>query len=233
MAALMSGLTAISAMSIRESEIDHQLAREAKGDNNEDTPLASFLDLFTHWRLMVFALSLLLFQAANASILPLVGQVLANGSNAGDSALFMSWAILVSQTVMIPIAILAGYFCSRYGRKLTMLIAFVTLPIYALACTLTIAPLGLIGVQILGGITSGILTVVAIQIVNDLGRGSGRFNLMEGVVFTCMSVGPSIGNLLAGYLAGRAGFNAAFFTVAGIGGLALAIFAIFMPETKR
>ncbi|HSR58249.1 MAG TPA: MFS transporter [Candidatus Binataceae bacterium] len=232
MAAVMSVLTAGAAISIREREIDHRLAREGKGEQGEDSPIAPFIALARDWRLMVFAASVLLFQLANGAILPLVGEVLANTA-AGSSELYMSWSIIAGQCVMIPIAIFAGYFCAEYGRKPTMLIAFVALPIYAALCTATTDPLLLVGVQALGGVTSGILTVVAIQIVNDIARGSGRFNLMEGLVFTCLSVGPSLSNLFAGFVARRAGFDAAFYALAGIGALALAVFAIFMPETKR
>ena len=232
MAAAMSAMTAVAAMSIREREIDHKLAREGKGDQGEDSPIAPFVALLRHWRLMVFAVSVLLFQLANGAILPLVGEVLANAAPR-SSELYMSSSIIAGQCVMIPIAIFAGYFCAEWGRKPTMLIAFVALPIYAALCTATADPYLLVGIQALGGITSGILTVVAIQIVNDLARGSGRFNLMEGLVFTCLSVGPSLSNLLAGFIARRAGFDVAFYSLAGIGALALAVFAIFMPETKR
>jgi MFS family permease len=232
MAAAMSIATAATAMAIREGEIDHQLAREGKGEQGEESPIAPYQELLRHGRLLVFALSVLLFQLANGAILPLVGQVLANTAPQ-SSELYMSWSIIASQCVMIPIAIFAGYFCAEYGRKPTMLIAFVALPIYAVLCTVTADPMTLIAVQALGGVTSGILTVVAIQIVNDIARGSGRFNLMEGLIFTCLNLGPSLSNLFAGFVARREGFDGAFYALAAIGALALAVFATFMPETKR
>ena len=82
------------------------------------------------------------------------------------------------------------------------------------------------------GCWTGILSVVAIIIVNDLARGSGRFNFMQGVLFVCMSLGPSLGNLLGGLVANYAGFNGAFLSLGAIGGTALAAFALFMPETR-
>jgi len=69
-------------------------------------------------------------------------------------------------------------------------------------------------------------------VIGDLTRGSGRFNLGQGVVGTAVGVGAACSNLLAGVVARSAGFNASFVTLAAIALCALLLFAVAMPETR-
>jgi MFS family permease len=74
--------------------------------------------------------------------------------------------------------------------------------------------------------------VVSVLVVADLTRGTGRFNLTQGALATATGLGAALSNLLTGYIVGAAGFDAGFLALAAIAGVALAFFAMAMPETR-
>jgi predicted MFS family arabinose efflux permease len=68
-------------------------------------------------------------------------------------------------------------------------------------------------------------------IVADLAQHTGRFNLMQGAMNTCVASGASLSNLLGGFVADRYGYRAAFTTLTALALLALMFFWASMPET--
>jgi MFS family permease len=70
-------------------------------------------------------------------------------------------------------------------------------------------------------------------IVADLMEGTGRFNVALGAVTTAQGIGASLSTALAGLIVVKAGYSAAFFTLAAIAGAGLALFWLAMPETWR
>jgi predicted MFS family arabinose efflux permease len=83
------------------------------------------------------------------------------------------------------------------------------------------------------GIGAAIFGVVSVLVIADLTRGTGRFNFTQGVVATATGLGASLSNGITGFIAQRAGFNAAFLFLAGVATFALSMFWVFMPETKN
>ena len=70
-------------------------------------------------------------------------------------------------------------------------------------------------------------------VIADLTRGTGHFNLGQGIVGTFVGIGASISSTLAGFLSDRFGSPWAF---AGLAGIALAGFVavlLLMPETRK
>ena len=63
-----------------------------------------------------------------------------------------------------------------------------------------------------------------------IGR-TGRFNLMQGAMNTCVAIGGSLSNLIAGFVAEGDGYGAGFIALTVIALLALAFFWVVMPET--
>lgn len=179
--AAMSIGSIISVLRIRPSEIDHELARGAideKGD--KDAPeVSGFKAVITDRRILIFAAAVVLFHFGNAAMLPLVGQALAEGLDSGAS-LFMSAAIIVAQLVMIPVALLAGSLAASWGRKPVFLIGFIALPIRGLLYVFSDNPVYLLAVQALDGIGAGIFGVLALTMIADLTKGTGRFNITRG-----------------------------------------------------
>src|SRR5262249_48799086 len=68
-------------------------------------------------------------------------------------------------------------------------------------------------------------------IVADLMQGTGRFNVALGAVMTAQGTGASWSTALAGLVVVRAGYSAAFLTLAGIAGAGLGLFWLAMSET--
>jgi predicted MFS family arabinose efflux permease len=227
--------SAISVLQIRNRDIDPDLARAAKdGQDGEGQEKRSHISgigqILSDRRILIFAVSAVLFHFANAAMLPLVGQRLADGKATGAS-LYMSACIIVAQLVMIPVSTWAGSL-AHAGRKPVFLLGFAILPIRGVLYTFSDNPFFLVSVQILDGIGAGIFGVVSVLIVADLTKGTGRFNLTQGAISTAVGIGASLSNLLTGFVVQEAGYNAGFLTLAAIASVALACFWLLMPETN-
>jgi MFS family permease len=232
--AVMSVATIISVLTIREEDIDHKLARgadNAKKNEKGQLQLSGIAVLLKDHRVLIFALSAILFHFANASLLTLVGQVLSSVPG-GHPSLYMSATIIVAQLVIIPIGFIVGRRAKVSKRKRIYLIAFMVLPLRCLLYIVSQNSYYLVALQIFDGIGTGIFGIMQILVIADLTKGTGRFNLTQGALGTAVGIGASLSNLLAGFVVKRAGYNAGFLTMAAIAGLALALFWFLMPETK-
>ncbi len=230
-AALMSAGAAIAAFFIPDRDIDPALAREAKVESGGGIGVVSIRELTRDRRMAIFAASVVLFHLANAAMLPLLGEMLSAGSPAA-AAPYMSACIIIAQLVMTPVALAAGRCADSWGRKPVFIAAFAALPIRGLLFAWGANPYLLISVQVLDGIGAGIFGVVAVIIVADLARHTGRFNLLQGVMNTCVAIGASISNLIAGVVAQQRGYRAGFLMLTGLAAAALVFFVLAMPETK-
>lgn len=226
-------LSIVSVTFIKADEIDHNAARELtqNGDSQNAKP-ESIFTLLSQKPVIIFILSIFLFHLANAAQLPLVGQLLAE-KNPNVDALFMAGSIVLAQLVMIGVAYSVGLILNRYSRKSIFLIAFLILPIRAILYTLTSNPILLLAIQLLDGIGAGIFGVIAVVIISDLTKGSGRFNFFQGMVALCTGLGSAASNLVAGSIVKTWGFNAGFMSLCLLSILGLLFFWILMPETDN
>jgi predicted MFS family arabinose efflux permease len=231
----MSLCSSLSVWSIKESDIDHQLAR---GCDDDDKPTSNSDEKPSGWRailgnrsILFFALACVLFHFANAAMLPLLGQRLAKGIDAGSSSAYMSACIIVAQVVMIPVSYWAGRLAPS-GRKRLLLIGFIVLPIRGVLYTLTSDPVLLVTIQALDGVGAGIFGVLSILVVSDLTRGSGLFNTTQGAIATAVGLGSSLSNAFSGGIVQRSSYNTAFLILAGIAVLAVGVLWGFVPETS-
>jgi MFS family permease len=94
-------------------------------------------------------------------------------------------------------------------------------------------PYWLLSVQLLDGVGAGLYGALFPLIVADLMEGTGRFNVALGAVMTAQGIGASLSTTLAGLIVVKAGYSAAFFTLAAIASVGLALFWLAMPETWR
>jgi len=225
-------ITIIAIFFIRGREIDFSQARGCDKDEltNEQSAFG-FCEVLRNRSLLIFTLSVVLFHFANAAMLPLVGQELSVG-HPHAASLCMAVCITGAQLVMVPVALMAGRLAPHWGRRAVFLIGFGALPIRGVLYTLSANPIYLTSVQLLDGIGAGIFGVMSVLIISDLTRGTGRFNFVQGVVATAIGLGASLSNSVGGFIAQRAGYNAAFLVLAATAAMALAVFAIAMPETK-
>lgn len=234
---LLAGMSVMSSLSIwriQEKDIDHQLARGCPEEDEQDgdDKRSGWQAILGNRSILFFALACVLFHFANAAMLPLLGQRLAQGISAGASSAYMSACIIVAQLVMIPVSYLTGKLAAG-GRKRLLLIAFAVLPIRGLLYTLTSDPMLLVAIQILDGVGAGIFGVLSILIVSDLTSGSGLFNTTQGAIATAVGLGASLSNAFAGMLLQQTSYHVAFLTLAALAVVALAVLWFFVPETSR
>jgi MFS family permease len=187
--------------------------------------------LLKDFRLVIFATSLFLFQLANASVLPLAGEILVRKSQA-HSSLVISALIIVPQIIVALMAPWVGRQAQDWGRRPLLLIGFAALPIRALGFALINDPLLLLAVQALDGISATVLGVLTALVIADLTGGTGRFNLAQGIVGTASGIGASISTTLSGLVAQRLGPSAAFMCIAAIALFGTVVIWFLMPETK-
>ena len=139
-AAALLCLPALAALSyINGDEIDYSRARNAaSGKRSHD--VAPIWALAENRKLVLFAGALVLFQLADASILPLIGENLAKRAQQNTS-MWMSALIIVPQIVVAIFAPWVGYHSEKKGRRPLLLIGFAAEPIRAaiLAFTSTYA----------------------------------------------------------------------------------------------
>lgn len=179
-------------------------------------------------RILFLLVAVALFHLANAPVMPLVALYVKHlhGSNLQVAAV-----VLVAQIVMVPVAMLAGWLCNRWGRKPTFAVGFLVLPLRIVLYALADSPAELVALQALDGIGAGIYGVAVVAICADLTRTCGGFNTLSGMTATALAVGGVIGPLMAGTLVEFLGYGTAFFVFAGVAALAAAVFLAGVPET--
>jgi predicted MFS family arabinose efflux permease len=219
---------------IKPSEIDHDLARggEAERDASGRARPMAMRDVLKRKSLVVFLVSVMLFHFGNAAMLPMAGQVLAL-KHPGQDTIALSACIIAAQFVMMGIAWGVGRAMTKgYGRKTIFLVAFAVLPIRGLLFTVVSDPIAVVAVQLLDGVAAGIFGVIATIIAADIMKGTGRFNVAQGLVALSVGIGASLSNIVAGYVVQLSGYPIGFLFLAVVAGLAFLFFAVFMPETR-
>lgn len=224
--------TLLSLARIREKEIDVAQCHGALAREAPDVAATSVFHLLRQRPLLIFAGSVLLFQLANAAMLPLMAGVVTTRSS--------QWApVLIAACIIVPQAIVAltspsvGSKAQTWGRRPLLLLAFAALAIRGLLFAVVKDPYVLVMVQVFDGITAAVLSVMVPLVVADVAFGSGHFNLAQGVVGTATGIGASLSTVLAGYVSDRFGSSMAFTGLACIAGLGLVMIWSFMPETRR
>lgn len=223
----------ISALMIRETDIDHVAARGAEAQETKGlAPQTSgVLQLLRDRRLLMLGAALTLFHFANAAMLPLVGQYLTIGDQDAAS-LYMSACIVIAQLMMIPVAWWAGRRAQRWGRRPVFMLGLLALPLRGLLYGVSNDPLWLLLVQALDGIGAGIFGVLWLIVAADLTRGSGRYNAIVGVLGTLFALGAAASNLVAGYVVDASGYVGGFVFLAAFGALAPLVYWFGVGETR-
>ena len=216
---------------INPGEIDHEQARGGEDPANQCEPVP-IRDLLKRRDLLMFLVSVVLFHFGNAAMLPMAGQVLAK-EHPGSDTIALSACIIAAQFVMIGVAWSVGQASARgIGRKPIFLLALAVLPIRGILFSFTSSPYGVVAIQLLDGVAAGIFGVVSVLIASDLMRGTGRFNLAQGLTALSVGIGAALSNAIAGFVVQWFGFPAGFLFLAAIAGGALVFFGLLMPETK-
>ena len=233
---LMGGLTVASiatAPRIRNADIDNAVARglDCEPEEGCDEP-SGWRTLVENRPLMTFAAIAFLFHLANAAMLTSVSQLLSRTVGKDLATSLTAACIVAAQLVMVPVAIVVGRHTERWGTKPIFLVAFGFLAARGALYTVSNDPWWLVGVQALDGIGAGIFGALFPVVIADLTKGTGRFNVSQGVVATVQGLGAALSATLAGAIIVGAGYTAGFLTLAAIAGGGFALYLVAMPETK-
>jgi MFS family permease len=232
---LLPALLALRAIASRE--IDPERAHGGiqptdTGSRIGDQPSTRMVDLLRQKPLLILCGCVLLFHMANAAMLPLVGSVVTMRS--------AQWAtVLIAACIVVPQAVVAacspwvGRQAQRWGRRPLLIAGFAALPVRGILFATVHDPYLLVAVQLLDGITASALGVLVPLVVADLTRGTGHFNLGQGIVGTTTGIGASLSTTYAGFVADRFGSASAFFELSAVAIVGLTMVVAFMPETRR
>jgi predicted MFS family arabinose efflux permease len=182
-------------------------------------------------RLLVFAGCILLFQLANAAMLPLMGGILTMRSSEWASTLIGA-CIVVPQLVVAVFAPWVGRLADSWGRRPLLLVCFAALALRGILFAMLMDPYLVVAVQVLDGVCAAVLGVTLPLVVADITRGTGRFNLGLGIVGSAVGIGAALSTTLAGYAIDHFGRSVAFFGLASVAVCGLALLWLLLPETR-
>jgi MFS family permease len=216
---------------ISPQEIDPERAHGGPPDRPRSRLLPGLIGMARRRALMIFAACLLLFHFANAAMLPLMGSVLTTRSS--------QWAILmIAASIVGPQLVVAlfspwvGDKARTWGRRPLLLAAFAALPLRGFLFAVVTNPVLLVVVQLLDGVTAAVFAVLVPLVIADVTRGSGHFNLGQGIAGTAIGIGASMSPTYAGYLSDHFSSQTAFLGLTAIAVLGLVTTWALMPETR-
>ena len=216
---------------IRTAEIDPERAHGGQPEQPPQRPLSSLLVAARLRPLVIFCMSFMLFQLANAAMFPLMGGLLTMRSG--------HWAwVLIAAGIVVPqlvVAAIAPWIARRaeiVGRRPLLALGFVVLPIRGVLFAVVHDPNVLVIAQLLDGISGAVFGVLVPLVVADVTRGTGHFNLALGIVGASVGIGATLSTTLAGYVSDHLGSNTAFLVLAAIAAAGLLSISVLMPETR-
>jgi MFS family permease len=187
--------------------------------------------LVRNGQLFVFAACILLFQLANAAMLPLMGSMMSLHAPGWATGLIGA-CIVVPQLVVALFAPGLGRLADTWGRKPLLCICFAALIARGIAFALVTNPYAVMAVQVLDGVSAAIMGVTLPLIVADLTRGTGRFNLALGIAGSAVGIGAALSTTLAGYTTDHFGSSFTFYGLASIAASGLALVWLLLAETR-
>jgi predicted MFS family arabinose efflux permease len=221
----------IALRSISSAEIDPERAHGARPQLPSIKPPIKPGELMQNRPLLIFAGCLLIFHLANSAMLPLVGSVVTMRSSQWATVIIAA-CIVVPQLLVAALSPRVGTWAQTWGRRPLLLIGFGALPIRGILFAVVNDPTLLLAVQLLDGVTAAVFAVMVPLVVSDLTRGTGRFNLGQGILGTATGIGASLSATLAGYVTDHFGSPVAFACLAAIAVVGFIVVWSLMPETK-
>ena len=226
------GLPTLLALAfIRPADIDSDLARGGQPRKQAHPSSDALRSLTRNRPLVIFAGAMFLFQLANAAALPTMAGLLATRLPE-TATLILSVCIFAPQFVVVAIAPAVGRRAESWGRRPLLVLCLLALAMRCAAFAATSEPTLVIAVQLLDGISAAILGVLVPLVLADVVRGTGHYNLAQGVVGAAVGVGASLSTAVAGYISDRVGSSVTFLLMAAAAATDLLLVIALMPETK-
>jgi MFS family permease len=223
--------TFVALAQIRSGDIDPNLSRGGIRLIERRSSSHAFRDLTDNRALLIFAGAVLLFQFANAASLPIMAGLLTTRLPE-TATLIISICIFAPQLIVVAIAPWVGRQAQSWGRRPLLLLCFAALSVRCAVFAATSQPYVVVAAQLLDGISAATLGVLVPLVIADVMRGTGRFNLAQGVVGTAVGIGASFSTTLAGYIADSLGSAAAFLCLSGVATAGFVFVVALMPETR-
>lgn len=216
---------------IRPGEIRAASAAPRREGKGLQASLAGLAVLARNRTLVIFAGCIAMFHLANAAMLPLAASMVTLRSSQA-ATLMVAAAVIVPQLTVTVLSPWIGRAAQRWGRRPFLILGFVALAVRAFLFSLTGDPKLLVLFQVLDGVSATVLGVLVPLTIADLARGSGHFNLAQGLVGCAMGIGAAVSTILAGFMADSFGSYAAFTTLAAVATAGLVLITLTMPETR-
>jgi predicted MFS family arabinose efflux permease len=213
------------------NEVDPERAHGGPTRRGHNRSPTKFADLLRQRPLLILAGCVMLFHLANSAMLPLMGSVLTMRSSQWATVLIAA-CIVVPQLVVAVLSPWVGRRAESWGRRPLLLVGFAALPARGILFATVKDPNLLVAVQLLDGVTAAVLGVMVPLMIADLTRGTGHFNLGQGIVGTTTGLGAALSTTLAGYVSDRFGSDFAFLGLAAVAAAGLAAVWLLMPETR-
>jgi MFS family permease len=185
--------------------------------------------IFAEPALYVFTAAVVLFQLANAAMLPLVLNELTNRHEASGFA--VSATIIVPQVVTAAVAPWAGKLAQRIGRRPVLIVGFTMVPLRALLFSTLPGAVPLAAFQVFDGVSAAVFGLMLPLIAADLTTRSGYLNFAIGWFGLASGLGATLSTVVAGGIADALGTPATFVCLAVAGAVAVALLSFAMPET--
>jgi MFS family permease len=119
-----------------------------------------------------------------------------------------------------------------WGRRPLLLAAFAALPVRGFLFAVVTNPVLLVVVQLLDGVTAAVFAVLVPLVIADATRGTGHFNLGQGIVGTAVGIGASMSTTYAGWLSDHFSSQTAFLGLTAVAVLGFVMTWLLMPETR-
>jgi predicted MFS family arabinose efflux permease len=231
LAAVFGAIAIACMLMIPAKSIDDRASRGSKEEDPDSQP-DGLTVLLRHKPLLVLALALAIFHLGNAAIVPLYGlAAVAEGQANGPS--FVATTIVVAQGVMVVTSLIAMKVASKRNYWPVILVSFLFLPIRGVLTFFLAGWWGVVPVQVLDGIGTGLQTIAVPGMVARSLNGTGRINLGQGAVITVQGVGASLSPALGGWIAEWIGYGPTFLLLGGFGLASMALWLVFGAAVKQ
>jgi MFS family permease len=230
-AAVMVVPALISLFQIKSSEIDSARAQGDTSRSHRSNLAWGLGSLLADSSLRIFAVCVILFQLANAAMLPLAASMVTLRSSE-LATILVATAIVVPQFIVALLSPWVGCKAEQWGRRPLLVLGFGALAVRGALFALVINPYLIVAVQLLDGISAAVLAVMVPLTLADVSRSTGHFNLAQGVIGCAVGIGAAISTTLVGYISDHFGSYAAFATMAGVANAGFVMVWLAMPETR-
>ena len=231
LAALFGAVTVACVLLIRPGSINDHAARGNKEDDPKSQPGALTV-LLRHKALLVLGLALALFHLGNAAIIPIFGMSAVSDNKANGPG-FVATTVVIAQGVMVIASLIAMHVAEKRNYWLILLVSFLVLPLRGVIAFFLSGWSGVVPVEILDGVGTGLQSVAVPGMVARSLYGTGRVNLAQGAVITVQGMGAAISPALGGWVVHWIGYSSTFLVLGGLGLLAAGVWVVLGAAVKE